>query len=100
MHEGKIVLVTSELAEEEIDKVPPQYKSQYRGVYALLAKIPTVEEQRPFPQIIQAVGPGRSRVIQPAVVEEEDLGKLRSILPDENDARHVFQALENHTAYL
>lgn len=30
---------------------------------------------------------------------QEDLGKLRAILPDENDARHLFQAISNDVEY-
>jgi predicted nucleic acid-binding protein len=98
MHEGRIALVTSAVTKEEIDRVPLEHRAPHEAIYALLAKVPVVDEQRLVPRIIQAIR-GRSQVIGPLVVQEEDLGTLNSILPDQNDARHVFQALRNSSQY-
>jgi predicted nucleic acid-binding protein len=99
MHAGRVALVTSTVAKEEIERVPAEHRAPHQGTYALLKKIPVVDEQRLFPRRVQAFRPGRSQIIGPSVIEDEDLGRLRAILPDENDARHLFQASKNGASY-
>lgn len=98
MHEGRVALVTSAVTKEEIDRVPLEHQAPHQAIYALLAKVPVVDEQKLVPRIIQAMR-GRSQIVGPLVVEEEDMGTLNGILPDHNDARHVFQALRNSSEY-
>jgi predicted nucleic acid-binding protein len=97
MHENRIALVTSTVTEEEIEAVPEEHRAAHEGVYALLRKIPSVDEQMVWPTIL--TNRGGSRLAGPAFVKEADLGTLEEILRDVNDARHVFQALKNGATY-
>ena len=99
MHRGRLALVTSSVTEEEIDRVPEEHRAPHQGIYALLKKIPVVAEAVARPRIVQALRPGVPRIITPATMEHADLNRLRQILPDSNDARHIFHALENGMTY-
>lgn len=48
-----------------------------------------------MPRVVQA----GSGLFGPVVVTASDLAALRAILPDENDARHLFQAIGNGVDY-
>jgi hypothetical protein len=91
---GAIVLVTSPHAKTEIEEAPPEKRVPDEVIYALLDDVPTVDEQVPGPQVIRAFT-GGSRFIVPTVVYDAVYGQLREILPDEMDARHIFQAAKN-----
>lgn len=97
MHENRITLVTSAVASEEIEAVPKEHRAPHEGVYALLRKIPVAEEQMLWPTML--TNRGASRVTGPAFVKKADLGALEELLPDVNDARHIFQALKNGASY-
>jgi hypothetical protein len=60
-------------------------------VYAFLTELPAIEEADLMPRVIRAgAGP-----VGPLLLAKKELGTLSSILPDWDDARHVFQALKN-----
>ena len=81
---GELVLCTSTVAKEEIEKIPIQYQSTHIEIYETLqilqGSITTRLDDDPC-----STGFGQ-------IVEDKDFSKLRSILSDVNDARHLFQA--------
>lgn len=93
--QGTLNLVTSHVTSEEIQKGTDTGLDE--AIYALLKDVPAVEEQWLFPRPV--TNRGGSRLGGPEVVKEADLGALESILPHEEDARHVFQAVRNHVDY-
>jgi hypothetical protein len=93
--EGRLALVTSSVVKQEIDRVPPEHRAPHRAVYAFLTELPTIEETELMPR---ALTPG-SGLTGPLLLGHHDLGSLSSILPDWDDARHVFQAVQNGCAY-
>jgi predicted nucleic acid-binding protein len=95
MHAGRVRLVTSPVTKEQIEKVPAEHRAPHTAIYVLLAKLPTVDEEVAMPIIIKAP----PNIYGPAVVQDEDLGKLLEVLPDVDDARHLFQAIKNGSAY-
>jgi hypothetical protein len=66
-------------------------REAHEDFYALLSDVPPFEEEL---LVGRHCWPKR-----PVVVMAEDLGKLRGILPDETDARHLFQAISNGVEY-
>jgi predicted nucleic acid-binding protein len=94
-HARQIGLVTSPVALEEIGRVPEEHRAPHEAVYALLEKVPTIDEDALFPPIVTG-GPG---IEGPIPLQHRDLGWLTSILRDEDDARHVYQAVGNECAY-
>jgi hypothetical protein len=93
LHEARHVhLLTSSVMKDEIAKIPEQYRTPHRALYTLLAKIPIAATHRTDSgMMLLEVGRGR-----PA---DRLFKGLRSILPDEADARHVFQAVKNGVNY-
>jgi hypothetical protein len=94
--EGRIDLVTSSVTRQEIELVPLEHRAPHRAVYAFLIELPTIEESELVPRILTAA-PGLKG---PLLLGHHDLGTLSRILPDWDDARHVFQAVQNGCAYL
>jgi len=80
-------LVASELMEQEIAKIPAQYRTPHQSLYLLLGKIPRVGEILPNRMLLLGVG-GGSRV-------NPVYKALREILPDETDAKHILTAMGN-----
>jgi len=93
--QGTIKLFTSHVTGEEIKKGMETGLDE--AIYALLQDVPAVEEQSLFPRLV--TNRGGSRLVGPTVVKEADLAALENILPDKDDARHVFQAVKNHVDY-
>jgi predicted nucleic acid-binding protein len=74
----RLALVTSRVAHEEIQKIPAEVRAQHEVIYALLEDVPAKQES------------GEKGAV---------FSQLRAILPDADDARHVFQALTNGVDY-
>jgi hypothetical protein len=70
-------------------------REAHEDIYALLSDVPLADEEFLMPQVVTAA-PGLKG---PLPVAHEILGKLRAILPDENDARHLFHAISNGVEY-
>jgi hypothetical protein len=96
---GHIDFRTSSVTAEELNRIPPEVRNRHEDIYMLLDDIPLVAEQIPVPRIVQPVRAGRPMTITPAVLEEGMLTRLKAILPDENDARHIYQAVRNGIDY-
>ena len=93
--QGSVRLFTSHVTNEEIQK--GNNTGLDEAIYALLRDVPAVEEQWLFPRPV--TNRGGSRVVGPEVVPEADLEELRKLLPHEDDARHIFQAVRNGVDY-
>jgi hypothetical protein len=95
--QGAIELYTSHITAEELARIPAELRARHEDVYLLLDDVPAVGEQFQMPTVIRG-GPG-SRIVGAPIVQDAALAQLRSILPDETDARHVFQAAKNGVDY-
>jgi hypothetical protein len=92
-HEGRIALVTSPIALEEIEQVPLEHSSPHKALYAAFKKIPTVDEQQRRPQMIGRLGGGLGfgaafggSIRGPLFVTDADPAGLETLLPDRPDA--------------
>jgi hypothetical protein len=81
-------LVTSQVAAEEISQIPEEHRHPHEIIYRLLARVPTAGEVRADSGLLLGMGVGGGSRPDPLLV------KLRKLL-DENDARHVFQAIKS-----
>jgi hypothetical protein len=88
---GRIDLVTSPLVEEEISRYAGEFRELQQDIYALLTDVPSAPEARTDSGLtLRGVG---------GSIEDPTFTALKSILPDTEDARHVFQALSNGVDY-
>jgi hypothetical protein len=79
-HKSRLIaLVTSHITREELEKAPAEVRARDDVIYALLENVPAKRES----------GGEKGPV----------LSQLKAILPDADDARHVFQALTNGVDY-
>jgi hypothetical protein len=90
---GEVSLVTSHIAKAEIDRVPAVYRSPHEVIYNLLANVPTAHFWRVDTGLmLMGIGGGRR--------QDRLFISLRSLLPGEKDAMHVFQAAKNSVGFL
>jgi predicted nucleic acid-binding protein len=88
----KIELVTSALVKQEIDRIPEKPRRRHEIIYNLLADIP-ISNVSWTDSGLMMMGCGGGTRFDPLYSE------LRSILPDEADAQHIFQAIKNGAYY-
>ena len=89
---GQVDLLTSAVTKEEIDRIPRQHRTPHEAIYTLLEEIPIAQTHR-VDSGLSLLGVGGGTREDPLFTE------LKSILPDEDDARHVFQAVKNGVSY-
>ena len=89
---GRVQLVTSELAQEEISRIPEQHRIRHEVIYNLIANIP-VTRVKWIDSGLSLLGVGGGSRFDPLYLE------LRAIFPDELDAQHIFQALKSEADY-
>ena len=94
---GSIRLVTSHIADEEIKRGTNTGLDE--AIYALLSDVPVADETWLVPQPLVTSTRRSSGPRGPVLVKEEALGRLEAILPDPDDARHVFQAIKSNVTY-
>jgi len=83
---GRIEVVTSSVTREEIARLPREHRGPHEDILHLLELIELAPEARTDSGLmLMGVGGG--------LREDPDFTALKSVLPDEADARHVFQAL-------
>lgn len=80
---GSIELFTSEVARDEISKIPIEYRTKHSIIYALLADVALASTHHKIPPF--KPGPMFRR-------KDQLLVSLERLLPDASDALHVFQA--------
>jgi predicted nucleic acid-binding protein len=85
---GDIEIVTSHIALEEIQRSPQERRRLDEDLYALLNDVPAAAEHRTDGGLM-LLGVGGGQRPDPILI------RLREILSDENDARHLFQAIKN-----
>ena len=90
--QGDINLVTSTVTKDEIANVPEMHRSSHEMIYNLLADVPAARQYHTDSGLmLVGVGGGQR--------EDPLLASLKSILPDENDALHLFQAAKNEVTF-
>jgi hypothetical protein len=89
---GSVELVTSELAQEEIIRIPERHRIRHEVIYNLLANIP-ITRAKWIDSGLSLLGVGGGSRFDPLYLE------LRTILPDELDAQHIFQAIKSNADF-
>jgi hypothetical protein len=93
-HKDRAVsLVTSRVTKEEIDCIPRKYHLLHEVIYNLLVDLPVVKAFRTDSGLM-LMGVGRGIRLHPM------LAKRITLLTDEADARHLYQAARNGVRYL
>jgi hypothetical protein len=69
------------------------------ALYYLLDDVPEIPEEFGMPSVFGGAPFGAAPFAGGYLVTDEMLARLREILPDENDARHIFQAAQNDIGY-
>lgn len=83
---GKLVAVTSGVTMEEIARLPPDVRSGHEDILHLIEMVEAAPEARTDSGLtMMGVGGGMR--------EDPVLTSLKETLPDESDARHLFQAI-------
>ena len=90
--DGKLGLVTSETTATEIHKIPAQYRAKHEMIYNLLANVPVAATHR-TDSGLTLMGVGGGTRVDPLY------SALKAIVPDEQDAVHLFQAAMNKVKY-
>jgi hypothetical protein len=89
---GAVDLVTSHVAREEIQAVHESVRARHEAPYGLLEDVPSAAEVRPDSGL-SATGVGGGSRPDPLFL------RLCELLPDRNDARHIFQAIRSDVTY-
>ncbi len=88
---NQVELFASEHVEEELNKIPSQYRQQHLDIFGLFNSVPKARVgglTRLSPMGVPAANPKRRK-----------MNALLSILPDNDDAWHLFIASSNRIAY-
>ena len=93
---GEIALYTSHVIKEEIAKTPAEHRQPLEDLYEMYENVPAMDEEFRMPRRLGSVPSGFT---SGPIVQDEALGRLMSILPNELDARHIFQAAKNGLDY-
>jgi hypothetical protein len=92
---GGVSLVTSYIAKVEIDRVSPTYRAVHTVIYHLLADVPSARFWHVDTGLmLMGVSGGTGRRQNRLFIT------LRNLLPDAEDAMHVFQAAKNTVCFL
>jgi predicted nucleic acid-binding protein len=87
---GAIELCTSAVTAEELARLPDSARARHEDIYALLEDVPATAERSGSTMLLMGVGGPH---------EDPRLTELKRIVPDESDARHLFQAVSNGISY-
>ena len=89
--QGDIKLVTSAVTAREISQIPGEFRRAHSVIYSLLSDVPSVMlGSTTSLSLIGTPGPGR---------DDPMFENLKCLLPDPQDAEHVFQAAQNGVQY-
>jgi predicted nucleic acid-binding protein len=88
---GEIELVTSDVADQELARIPEEFRSRHEDIYLLLDDVRTVAEEQRFASL--------PLLLNSYIEIDPLLEQLAEILPDHDDARHIFQAAKNGIDY-
>ena len=87
----EIELFTSEHVEEELNKIPVQYRQQHLDIYEMFSSVPKLRVGG-----LTRMGPGGGPMANP---KKRIMNSLTTLLPDEDDAWHLFIASQNRISY-
>jgi hypothetical protein len=90
---GTLELVASDLVRGEISKIPENYRPPHSVIYNLLKDVPLVPSHQRTP-------PFRPTDFPFGVRPDPLLMRLVEILPDADDAAHIYQAAKNDVRYV
>ena len=90
---NKVDMVTSQIAKQEIEKIPEQYRFQHSETYKTLTEIPLSSST--FSPFSGPFGGPFDRNRLPV----KELKELQSLLKDKDDAKHIYQAFRNKVNY-
>lgn len=88
---GELSLVTSYITLTELEKIPAEFRRRHEIFFRLIKKIPVSRAIWVNDKWTLVVGGGKR--VDPLFT------RLKTILPDENDVYHVFQALKSNCFY-
>lgn len=88
---GSVDFVTSAVALSELEQIPSEHQTPHLAVYHLLRKVKVLPEPS-----LTRLGPWGGPMANP---ERRIWSRIQAILPDENDAKHVFQAAKHSVDY-
>jgi hypothetical protein len=92
--QGNVSLVTSTITQEEIKRIPEDYRRKHDTIYNLLVDLPVMREVFSGGGLSLGLGLSLgSGGFHPMY------SKLCALLPDKTDARHIFQAARNDVQY-
>lgn len=95
---GIVFIVTSEIAKTEIEKIPEKYRYQHQAIYFLLSDVPICKTHSFHSRGLMGMemgmgmGAGGNRI-------NPIYKSLKDLLPDEQDANHIYQASKNEIEY-
>jgi hypothetical protein len=90
---GRVDLVTSEVTNVEIGRIPEAHRVRHKMIYNLLTDVPAARTHS-FRGVLAVAGGVHGHIPDPLFIA---LGKL---LPDAEDIEHVFQTAKNNVAFL
>lgn len=85
---GGVSLVTSDMARRELDNIPDQYRMKHQFIYNLIADVPTAKAFRVDTGLMLMGVGGGIRLVK-------EMAQLTTLLKDEPDAAHIYQAFKN-----
>ena len=88
---GSVDFVTSAVALSELEQIPSEHQAPHITVYRLLRKVTVLTEPsltRMSPLYLPMANP-----------DHLTWSQIQAILPDDNDAKHVFQAVQHRVDY-
>lgn len=95
---GTVSIVTSRIAKDEIERIPRQYRYKHETIYYLISDITVAP-----PFTIHGRGPlglGLGLDLGAGTQVPDPMYKaLKELLPDEQDAQHIFQASKSEIQY-
>jgi hypothetical protein len=96
--QGNVLLVTSKIVQDEINKIPEAYRRRHEIIYNLLMGVPVATEFKIYTGGGLSLGLGLSlggggKIPHPKYTE------LCKLLPDKADAMHIFQATMNNVQF-
>lgn len=89
---GEIKLVTSQFTLDELSKIPVSHRARHEMIYNLITDVPLSNASWTDSGLsLMGVGGGSQ--------DDSLFAKLKKILPGEEDAIHVFQAVKSNCHY-
>jgi hypothetical protein len=89
---GDLILKTSSIVKEEIDRIPEKVRGRHEIIYSLISDIPLSRAKWTDSGLTTVGAGGGSR-------EDPLYSELKQLLPDNEDAHHVFQAIKSNLEY-